>query len=164
MIGKLRISQALGSRDIATIRNKQFQDLMRIVLLGVSTGANVERALSLFIKRLEYQINANNRMKAKVGAAQTLTKLGMSLFFPLFSGISAVIISSSLGLFGKSSISTYRSFLIIALAYIPIILYLSSAFSHPERDFAANLHALLPPFLFAICIIVFTQVYLANAL
>ena len=120
--------------------------------------------LNLLAVRLEREIRVRNRFRAKVGGLQTLTYMGMGLFFPLFSGISAMILSSTLGLLDKGTSSLSGGFLLVSLSYVPIILYLSAAFAHPERNAAQNLFAIAPYFLLASVVMLATQTYLANIL
>lgn len=148
----------------ASGENRNMEELVRITAFGIENGTDVKRALSLFIARLEQSIATKNRIKSKIGSSQTLTSLGMGAFFPLFSGISATIISSALGLFERSTATLCRNFLLVAIAYIPIILYLSSAFAHPERNAKQNAIAAAPCFLFAVSILFATQTYLSNIL
>jgi len=103
-------------------------------------------------------------MAAKMGSAQTLTKMGMCIFFPLFSGISATIISESLDFVGKNVQYTKTCFLVVAIAYIPITLYISTAFAHPERSIAQNVISIIPYFSVAVSVVLLTQNYLVHFL
>lgn len=161
---KLRLSRTLDCACLQVLDNKALIELTRIVALGVEKGSKEKKALLLFAARLEHEIKAENRFRAKSGGLQTLTYMGMGLFFPLFSSISAIILSGSLGLFGKSTAGLSGGFILVAACYIPIILYLTSAFSHPERSALRNMLSITPYFALGMFVIAASQVYLANIL
>lgn len=158
---KFRITHQIADADLEPLGNRNMREFVDIVAFGVERGADVEKAVRLFIRRLTHEIEVRNQIKAKAGGLQTLTYMGMGIFFPLFSGISAVIISDSIGLLDKGALPLCRGFLAAAVAYIPIILYLSSAFAHPEKSLTSNLSSILPYFLLASGIIYATQAYLS---
>ncbi len=153
-----------GTPGKVSFGNKSLEELFGIVSLGVVTGVSIERPLSLFIGRLEDEIRRKNRLRTKTGSLQTLTYIGLAAFFPLFSGISATILSSSAGMLDRPAALARNSFMLVSIAYIPIVLYMASAFSHPERSFAQNAASLLPYFALASFILFVTQGYLANVL
>ncbi|MGA3020845.1 MAG: hypothetical protein ABSD68_02765 [Candidatus Micrarchaeales archaeon] len=160
----MRIAGSSGEDYISSFQNRHMRELLKMIRLGTANGMNIEKGLSLFIRNLDREILLKNRMAAKMGGAQTLTKMGMCLFFPLFSGISATIISESLDFVSKNVQYTRACFLIVAVAYIPIILYISAAFAHPERSVAQNAFSILPYFSVAVCVILLTQNYLVHFL
>lgn len=118
-------------------------ELMAIVESGVVHGSSIRRSLELFMERVEERVRRANRFRSKAGAPVALIYMGMGVFFPLFSGISAVILSGSLG-YSAGVTSLTRGFLGVAMLYMATILYLSSAFAHPERKVARNIAAVLP--------------------
>ncbi len=140
------------------------RELVRLVSFGVWKGADVEKALAVFARNLERGIFFENRTRAKTGGSQALTLIGMGVFFPLFSGISAVIVSSSLGMLNPGASQTYSSFIAVSAAYVPIILCLSSAFAHPERGWARNITGIIPYFILALAIIFSTQTFISGIL
>jgi len=148
---QLAMSQPLSAADLARVRSAQMRELLSIASFGIESGANVGEALELFSKRLERDIAARNRLRARTGGAQALTNLGMGVFFPLFASISAAIMGSSLDLFGGSSTSS-SAFLMLACAYVPLILYLSASFAHPERAALRNAASAAPYVLSALCV------------
>lgn len=58
----------------------------------------------------------------------------------------------------------YSGFLTTCAAYVPIILYLTTAFAHPERKAYANALSVAPYALLTSLILVLTQTYLSNIL
>lgn len=164
LASKLKASRVLSEVCAQELGNRNLVELLHLVGAGVESGSDASRPLALFAAHLEREIKMRNRFRAKVGGLQALTYMGMGVFFPLFSGISAIILSSSLGLFDRSSALLGNGFIAVALSYIPIILYLSSAFSHPDRNALQNALAVLPYFTLASIVMLATQVYLANTL
>ncbi len=161
-ISHLRCTGALPEHVF--FENKRMGEFVKIVAFGIENGANVERTLLMFAVRLELEIKRKNRIREKTGGLQALTLIGMSVFFPLFSGISTIIISSSLGLFDKGADVIGRNFLSVAIAYVFIILYLSSAFAHSERSPLKNVSSLAPYLALAVAIILISQNYLSAVL
>jgi len=144
--------------------NRNLEELFSIIASGIENGTDIRRALNLFIARLEQDMGTRNRIREKIGSSQMLTTLGMGAFFPLFSGISVTIITSALGLFEQSTAILCRNFLLVAIVYVPMILYISSAFAHPEKSAKLNAIAIAPCFLLAVSILFLTQTYLGNIL
>jgi hypothetical protein len=160
----MRIAGSGGEDYTGMFQNRHMRELLKMIRLGAANGMNIEKGLSLFIRNLDQEMELKNRMTAKMGSAQTLTKMGMCIFFPLFSGVSATIISESLDLTGKSIQYAKACFLLVAMAYVPIILYISAAFAHPERGIAQNIISIIPYFSVAVCVILLTQSYLVHFL
>jgi hypothetical protein len=140
----LTISRSARSSLIRTFRNRRMKEFLRIIFSGMGTGADVSKPLTLFVHNLEADIEMENRIRAKTGSSQALTRMGMCLFFPLFTGISTVIVSSSLGMLGEGASFMYGEFAAVCAAYVPIILYLSSAFARPDRNAAQNFSSIIP--------------------
>jgi hypothetical protein len=140
----LAVSRAARGSLMRSFRNRRMKEFLRIILFGVCTGAEVSKPLSLFVHNLEADIEMENRIRAKTGSSQALTRMGMCLFFPLFTGISTVIVSSSLGMLDESASFLYAEFAAVCAAYVPIILYLSSAFARPDRNAAQNVSSIIP--------------------
>jgi hypothetical protein len=160
---KLRISPTAARNEIAALRSGYLRELLSIVSFGIESGTNAEEALELFVKRLEGEISLKNKLKAKMGSAQALTHLGMGVFFPLFSSISSVIFSSSLGpLAGEPGAS--QGFMMLSAAYVPIILFLSASFAHPENSFLRNAFSVMPYLAAAFCIMLFVPRILLHVL
>ncbi|MDE1855124.1 MAG: hypothetical protein KGH57_02270 [Candidatus Micrarchaeota archaeon] len=155
----LRMSGSADYSELQKIDNGHLVELVRIVSSGVRNGAGVRRALELFRDRLEREISSKNRFRAKAGSSMALTYMGMCIFFPLFSGISSVILGSSVG-DGELT----RGFLAVSMLYPLIILCISSAFLHPERRISRNLLSAAPYFALASVITLATSNYLSGML
>lgn len=139
------------------------KELLSIVAHGMDTGANVGEAIDLFITRMSREIELENKVRIKIGGAQSLTYLGMAVFFPLFSGISMVILQSSYELSGSAPVS-WLSFTALSCAYVLIILYISTAFAHPENSMPRNALSILPYFISALFIMAFVPRALTSVL
>jgi hypothetical protein len=160
---KLRISGALSEIEMAALGSGCLRELFSIVSFGMESGANVDEALGLFVRRLEGEIAMKNKLRIKVGSAQALTFLGMGVFFPLFSSISSVIFSSSLNLFGSEA-GVSSGFALLSAAYVPTILLLSASFAHPEKSFPQNALSVVPYVAIAFCIMLFVPSILLHVL
>jgi hypothetical protein len=163
LMNKLLISQTLTREESSVFNNDNLAELFSILAFGVGSGSNVDEALGIFIRRVEAEISLRNKMKVKVGGAQALTYLGMSVFFPLFSGISSVIFNSSLGFFGGGT-AVSSGFEVACAAYVPIILCISASFAHPERSFARNSLSVVPYVAVALSVMFFVPIFLLNLL
>lgn len=161
---RLKTSRALDVFSLRGIGSRRLEELVRIVAFGVGSGSSSRKQIALFAAKLEHELRMRNRLRAKTNGMQALTYMGMGVFFPLFSGISAVILSNSLGLFEKSAMAASSGFLLTALSYVPMILYLTSAFAHPERNAGQNVLAIIPYFSLASLVVYATQTYIANIL
>ena len=163
LANKLMLTRALTPSEIATLRNGYLGELFSIAAFSMESGINVEDALELFVKRLEGEISLKNKLRVRMGSAQALTYLGMGVFFPLFSSISSVIFSSSLGpLAGEPGAS--QGFMMLSAAYVPIILFLSASFAHPENSFLRNAFSVMPYLAAAFCIMLFVPRILLHVL
>jgi hypothetical protein len=161
---ELMLERAARKSSLLSFGNRRMGELVRLVSFGVGKGANMERALSVFVRKLERDIFFENRIRAKTGGSQALTLIGMGVFFPLFSGISAVIVSSSLGMLDSGASQAYTGFIAVSAAYVPIILFLSSSFAHPDRGVVRNIAGIIPYFALALAIIFSTQTFISGIL
>ncbi len=143
--------------------NEATGELMALVTQGVERGTNVSVALGLLETRLENRMQEGNRFKAKAGAPLALVYMGMGVFFPLFSGISAVILTGSLG--ASSSVgSLAQGFMLVTSLYVAVTLCLSAAFAHPERRVVQNIVSILPYLGLGITITLTSHAYLTGIL
>jgi hypothetical protein len=161
---ELLIGRSSRKSSVSAFGNGHMKELVMLVSFGVERGANMEKALSIFVRNLERGIFFQNRIRAKTGGSQALTLMGMGVFFPLFTGISAVIISSSLGMLDINASYTYTRFVAVSAAYVPMILYISSAFAHPDRGMLRNLTGIAPYFALAMAIIYSMQTFIGGIL
>lgn len=163
LANKLRISRELSGTDIASLRNGYLRELFSIAAFGMENGTDIDEALEQFIRRMDGEMSLKNKLRVKMGSAQALTYLGMGVFFPLFSSISSVIFSSSLGLFGGEA-GVSSGFELLSMAYVPIILLLSASFAHPESSFPQNALSVVPYLAVAFCIMLFVPNILLHVL
>lgn len=160
---RLKVSQALARSDLSALPNAYLAELFSIVAFGIENGTAVDEALEMFVRRLEGEISLRNRLRTKTGGAQALTYMGMGVFFPLFSSISAVILNSSLGLFGSAG-GVPSGFALLCAAYVPIVLFLSASFAHPESSPIRNALSVAPCMAVAFCIMLFVPQILLHVL
>ncbi len=159
---RLHGSARLPSKE--ELGSDRLVEFMRLVESGAERKADMLKSMTLFKKKLDSEIRTRNRFRAKAGSALTLTYMGMAFFFPLFSGISAIILTSSVGLADAAAKATGQSFIFVALLYALITLSLSSAFSHPEMDATNVLRGIAPYFILASVVAFATQSYLSGIL
>lgn len=160
---RLRLSCSAHDAAEGRPENRNLDELLMIVESGLRKGYNIRRALELFRSRLESEMRQRERFRAKTGSPMALTYMGMCVFFPLFTGISSVILTSAVG--GSGSIGALANgFVLVSMLYPPIILYLSSAFAHPDRPALQNLLAVAPYLTLASAITLITRNYLSGML
>lgn len=164
LLRKLDIAGLALQGDIEELENNDFRELFAILAFGIGSGADMGNALELFLARLEKENAMRNRLKAKMGGMQALTYMGMCVFFPIFSSVSGVILNSSLSLFGGGALRGAFGFMLICAAYIPITLFISTEFSHPERPSKRNAVAILPYAAFAFAVLYFVPSLLSSIL
>ncbi|MDE1804312.1 MAG: hypothetical protein KGH59_00810 [Candidatus Micrarchaeota archaeon] len=107
----------------------EMYNLLKILHLGASNGVEIEKNLEDFHSLQLQKSELRNMMNAKVSGMQTLSVIGVILFFPLFSGIASSIASSSLIGTGKA-VTTWgiRS---ISMLYIIIVLCINRILIKP---------------------------------
>ncbi len=159
---RMKLSGSAGACDEHI--GGRLSDLIGLVEIGTGTRSDMSRALELFAERLRSEIKARNRFAAKAGSSMTLTYMGMCFFFPLFSGISTIILTSSLGLTGSAAASMGRAFLFTSLTYVLVILSISHAFAHPNSSVADAAKSVLPYFTLASAVALATQSFLSGIL
>jgi hypothetical protein len=162
-VGKSLAASAPRASVLDRFENRNMRELLRMIFSGIDSGSDISKPLSLFVRDLERKISTQNRIRSKTGGSQALTVMGMALFFPLFAGISEVIMASSLGMLGEAP-AAGAGFATASAAYVPIILYLSSAFAHPERGAAQNVISIAPYVCVAAIVSVAARALVGNAL
>ncbi len=160
---RLRLGGDSVMEDIAAASsNNSKAELFGILSFGAGYGKSVARSIELFVSRLESEIAQKNRIKERIGGMQTLTYLGMMVFLPLFGGVSAGIIQTSLGIVGINPALLEHSFLMLIEAYILLMLLLTRAFSSPRSSALSVLAASLPLFLIACNVMFAAYTYVPN--
>jgi hypothetical protein len=162
LVRKLEIAQTSENLN-ANRAGPLMKELLLIAAYGMETGSNVEEALDVFVTRASREIELGNKLKVRMGGAQALTRLGMGVFFPLFSGITSIILQSSASLSGSAPPSQL-GLAALSCSYVLVILYISTAFAHPENAAPRNIISILPYFASALCILVLVPGVLTHVL
>lgn len=144
--------------------NSSFGEFLEILLFGIDSGKNISKNLEFFIHKLENEISKANRIKSKVSGLNLLTYAGMVFFIPLFGGISATILTTSLNLMNSSMQVLKERFLLVIDAYTSIILYTNRFFSHPFEGMMKRLYAIAPFCAISTIVLIFTSSFVANLL
>ncbi len=139
-------------------------EVLAIVDGAHKNGASAKHALGMLTARLEHVLEITNSTRARIGSMQMLTYIGMAFFFPLFSSISASIISSTVGAVSASAPIASGRLIVMALAYSGIILFLSASFAHPERSAMGNALRSLPYFAVSIITSIGSGLLISNLL
>lgn len=139
-------------------------ELLSIVGHALEYGSSARHALRMLVSRLEHARDITDSIRAKIGSMQMLTYIGMAFFFPLFSSISATIMSGAVGAVSAQAYSASGKLVVMALAYACTILLLSSSFAHPERSASKNIISILPYFAVAVATSVGAGALLSNIL
>ncbi len=162
LIRKLEIAQTAENLNVNRA-GALMKELLLIVAHGMETGANVCESIDLFIARASREVELSNKLRVRMGGAQALTRLGMGVFFPLFSSITAIILQSSSSLSGSAPASQL-GLAALSCSYVLITLYLSAAFAHPENAVSRNVISMLPYFASALAILAFVPRVLTHVI
>ncbi len=154
----------LGARSLAKCGDQELDELFSIASFGAENGKAVGKDIAAFRERLDREIAERNRLRSKVGGMQTLSNMGMVLFLPLFGGVSAGILQTSLGVIGMSAATLSRGFTLLIEAYIFLMLYISTAFRQPGAGALENLSVVMPLLLAASNVMLFASTYIPNAI
>ncbi|MDE1874206.1 MAG: hypothetical protein KGI04_03760 [Candidatus Micrarchaeota archaeon] len=160
----LKLTGSVDSDKNESLGNEFLSRFIGIVASGYADGADIKKPLAAFRDELERDIAARARFKAKVGGSAALIYMGMGVFFPLFSGISSIVLTTSLGAAGSGSAVLGTCFIAVSIVYAAMTLYLSAAFAHPERNAKANLFSTAPYIAMAAAVALLTKTYLSGVL
>lgn len=122
--------------------NDNLDTLLGIVQLGISTGANIEQNLDNFCTNLAEGIARKNTIRSKTEDMRILSLIGITFFFPLFSGITSSIAASTLSQGSGAKLSD--GLRIIGISYTAIALFITNAFTRPGRGMLLAIKASLP--------------------
>ncbi len=136
-------------------------ELLGLLALRLEKGADIRKALSLLSARLERRIRKANKLRAKVGGMKTLTMAGLVIFVPLFGGVSAGILGSSLGISGSEA-SARLGFTLIVAASVSMMLYISASFEKPALGILENLYSVMPFIAVSLFVLLLSGNYAAN--
>jgi len=110
-------------------------ELGELVAFHLNTGKSIRKALELFCARLEHEIEMENRLNSKASGMKAVTYAGLVFFLPLFGGISASLISASLGAVGYGVLLLQQHFLAAVAAYMMIVLAITFLFDMNAAPF-----------------------------
>ncbi|MDE1850567.1 MAG: hypothetical protein KGH54_02105 [Candidatus Micrarchaeota archaeon] len=133
--------------NLTAIERAHFEEpnlnmLLGIVHIGITTGADITKNLEDFLEWIDAKIERENRVRSKVSGMQVLSLLGIVFFFPLFSGITASIVRSSLT--GPAAASTVTGLRLIGIGYVLIATLITNSLLNPSRGLIAILKSSLP--------------------
>lgn len=118
------------------------RELCEIITFGLSSGADISNNLKTFISCLESDIENRNRVLQNSLNMDTLSRIGIIFFVPIFGGIASSIIGAS-GMILSSEVSTLkRSFQLIIIIYIALMSYIMNSFGMNGKSKNAALNAL----------------------
>jgi len=145
--------------------NKNTKNLLDIAFLGASTGVNISKGIELLKDGIEKERQKEEKVEAKAKGMNTLSKMGVTFFFPLFSGISINIIKSSLALSSNiHSLSMISMFSIVSVAYTAIILFIGKLFSDLQSSITAAFCNIMPFVVVADWILKISSTFLSSIL
>lgn len=134
-------------------------ELLEMVAFRLNTGKEIKKNLTLFCRRLENEIEIENKLITKVGGMQTLTYAGLVFFLPLFGGISSSILGASLSMLSQNVLAFQQRFLLIIACYIATILCISTAFRKPNAGPVELLYSVMPLLTVSITVLCSTAHY-----
>ncbi|MEM3272963.1 MAG: hypothetical protein QXD58_01450 [Candidatus Micrarchaeaceae archaeon] len=142
--------------------SKSVKSFMRIVAMSLESGQEIDGLFDAFKDRLSKNEAAANALISKTQSMKSLSRLGIMIFFPIFAGISASILSNSSAIVGGASAE--GRFSIIVIAYTTMMLAISHAIDALGSQIGAVLYKLLPSLNIAIAIFYATMHFLPGFL
>ncbi len=121
MISRYRLG-SMDSQSEFFDRDDGIKELLNIVNFGLISGRNVCKSLELFVDQIKREINSKNMIRETAGNALLMTYVGVSIFVPLFGGVSSGILSN-LGINGLQN-----RFLFVVETYIVMMLGITVCF------------------------------------
>ncbi len=134
--------------------------LADIISFSMRTGKDAKQSLSEFRDRTTSEIETANMMRSKAGSMKSVTYAGLTIFLPLFGGVSSSIISS---LYSVSGAAT-QQFLCSVLAYVALALFITAYTFGSERSIAGSAMAAMPLLSISSFVLFFTSGYISQAL
>lgn len=144
--------------------NPYAAELEKLVAFGLNTGKSIKKSLSLFCRRLEYEVESENRLSAKIGSMRALTYSGLLFFLPLFGGISSSILGTSVSLLNGQMLSFQQHFLMVIAGYVTILLSIVAVLGDPVSGFLKSLYSVAPLALCALLVLLLTAHYATEIL
>ncbi|MGC8628781.1 MAG: type II secretion system F family protein [Candidatus Micrarchaeia archaeon] len=121
--------QKLGASSYEDLAggSPDLSELLQLLKAGLS-GSSISKKLDLFVNRLETIERFRNRIHSKTAGTLLLMRMGLVVFFPLFSGISAAILKTQMPQFGVAK------FAVLVAAYLLLMHFISSSFAYLESS------------------------------
>ncbi len=139
------------------------KELFFILSMNAYNYSNPVQSLNMYSEQMDAEAEILKKISTKTGSSNALTTMGMTIFLPLFSGISAGIIGTG-SFFVASGGHQANGFLLIMAAYVFAILYLSASFKNCFRSSFRNLLSVIPYFLISVAVMLSTYAYLPYIL
>lgn len=102
-------------------------ELTELISSGVRSGLDIKNSLDMFISKLELRIDSQNSAMQGSLNMNTLSKLGVNFFVPVFGGIGASIMSGSTAILGSLHPPTTQFELLMVL-YVGMMSFVMSMF------------------------------------
>lgn len=116
--------------------------LLNILDIGIRNGTDISKNLEDFLEWIDAKIENENKIRSKVNGMQVLSLIGIAFFFPLFSGITASIVRSSLS--GPSANTTVTGLRLIGIGYVFLVALITNSFLNPSRKLLSAVQASIP--------------------
>ncbi len=136
-------------------------ELLGLIALRLERGADIRKALDLLSARIARRIRRANRLRARVGGMKALTLAGLVIFVPLFGGISAGILGSSLGAYGSQA-SAQTGFTLIVAASVSMLLCINTSFENPAAGLLESIYSAMPFIAVSLFVLLVSGNYAAN--
>ena len=127
---------------------KELGELMDIIIVGASRGAQIKEALENLCANLALSSELERKVKGKVNGMQTISLAGLVFFFPIFSGITATIMQSTIS--GPHSDTIPHYMVLAGIGYVLLMLLLNTLITRPEKSRASIIRSIIPAFLFSV--------------
>lgn len=123
--------------------NQSTLTLYNILVVGLTQSTSVENNLENFCNDVRKGIEERNKIKSKTDGMNIISLLGVILFFPLFSGITAGITLSSGGLLSSQKLLS-DEIRALCMGYVFTILSIKNYFSNPLNNLATAIKSSAP--------------------
>ncbi|MDE1825067.1 MAG: hypothetical protein KGH61_03255 [Candidatus Micrarchaeota archaeon] len=125
-------------------------ELLGIITVGASSGARIKTALENLCANLALSSELDRKIKGKVNGMQTISMAGLVFFFPIFGGITATIMQSTIS--GQQSVTISHYMVLAGIGYVLLMLLLNTLMTKPDKSRASLARSVIPPFLFSMAL------------
>ena len=110
----------------------EFSSIFGTLELGIRDHVDISKNLHMLVERARSSNKARSKITSKTNGMHTLTAIGLTFFFPMFSGISSTIVR---GIYSISSTAdSMSSYLLhVTIVYVAVMLFVYMLFSHMEN-------------------------------